>query len=370
MESILLRLARFVGDGTGGSDTVFEYDTLLRVWEHLTATSMGAMVMRLVVLMERLSTAAVASGSVDLDETQIAKPKYSAAKLRSPDRPVKMSFSWHDGIAARCLGSGVRHKQWSGGQADVIYKHQLLTAKGLVVALNVSHVDYLRGPERNPWYTRMVQAAAAVDCRVISISVDFEERYVRAIGEMGKEEFLQANPRHQSSVLSLLHECLTALELQVIYTLQTVGGEGGEKANEAILARARLRDHPEEEGGGSVVAGAGAGVDAGVDGGEGGGDDDDEDDDGELGMGKGVVMEVTTVSTWLVPLGCTIEDLCAVCRGIETARLVRKADVFAYDHLVENNGDIVKARLEGLVYSRNKAYVLVDGDVVSNFLLT
>ena len=28
-------------------------------------------------------------------------------------------------------------------------------------------------------------------------------------------------------------------------------------------------------------------------------------------------------------------------------RLIRKADVLAYDHLVENHGDIVKARLEG-----------------------
>ena len=28
-------------------------------------------------------------------------------------------------------------------------------------------------------------------------------------------------------------------------------------------------------------------------------------------------------------------------------RLIRKADVLAYDHLVENHGDVVKARLEG-----------------------
>jgi ribosome-binding ATPase YchF (GTP1/OBG family) len=87
-------------------------------------------------------------------------------------------------------------------------------------------------------------------------------------------------------------------------------------------------------------------------------------------MSKSAVMEVTTVSAWLVPVGSTIEDICVVCRGVETARLVRKADVMAYDHLVESGGDVVKARLEGLVYSRNKAYVLADGDVVSNFLLT
>ena len=32
-------------------------------------------------------------------------------------------------------------------------------------------------------------------------------------------------------------------------------------------------------------------------------------------------------------------------------RLIRKADVLAYDHLVENHGDIVKARLEGTLTS-------------------
>ena len=63
-----------------------------------------------------------------------------------------MKFQWTDGIAARCLGSDIRTKLWSGGEADVIAKHQFVTAKGLVVALNVSSNDYLRGPSRNPWY--------------------------------------------------------------------------------------------------------------------------------------------------------------------------------------------------------------------------
>ena len=49
--------------------------------------------------------------------------------------------------------------------------------------------------------------------------------------------------------------------------------------------------------------------------------------------------------------------------------MVRKADVLAHDHLAECNGDVVKARLDGLIFSRNKAYILVDGDVVSNFML-
>ena len=41
VETQLLRLARFVIDGTGGSDSKFEYETLLRIWEHLTATTKG-----------------------------------------------------------------------------------------------------------------------------------------------------------------------------------------------------------------------------------------------------------------------------------------------------------------------------------------
>jgi len=63
-----------------------------------------------------------------------------------------MKFQWTDGIAARCLGSEIRTKSWSGGEADVIAKHQLVTAKGMVVAMNVTANDYLRGPNRNPWY--------------------------------------------------------------------------------------------------------------------------------------------------------------------------------------------------------------------------
>lgn len=369
VESILLRLARFVGDGTGGSDTIFEYDTLLRVWEHLTASSRGALILRLVVLIDRLSASAVTAGTVDIDETTIAMPKYSPAKLRSPDRPVKIAFSWQSGIAGRCLGSPIRNKQWSGGEADVIYKHQFLTAKGLVVALNVSHVDYLRGPDRCPGYAPLCGAAAVSGCKVVSLSVDFEERYVKAVGEVGRDAFLRANPRHQSSVLALLRGCIGALELQQVYTLQTVGGEGGEKVNEAVLAKAGAREQSgvgdEDLLVGSVVASLGASV--GVS--ESVSAVDDDDDDGELDIAKGVLMEVTTVSAWLVPIGASIEDLSALCRGTEMARLVRKADVLAYDHLVESNGDIVKARLEGQVYSRNKGYILVDGDVVSNFLL-
>ena len=41
IEAQLLRLSRFVIDGTGGSDSKFEYETLLRIWEHLTATTKG-----------------------------------------------------------------------------------------------------------------------------------------------------------------------------------------------------------------------------------------------------------------------------------------------------------------------------------------
>jgi len=108
LEAALLRLARFVGDGTGGSDTVFEYDTLMRAWEHLTGTSRGALTQRLVVLLDRLAVGSVASGKVDIDEEQVAARKYSPAKLRSPDRPVPTKFKWNEGIGARCLGTSRR----------------------------------------------------------------------------------------------------------------------------------------------------------------------------------------------------------------------------------------------------------------------
>ena len=105
LEAALLRLARFVSDGTGGTDTVFEYDTLMRAWEHLTGTSKGALTQRLVVLLDRLSTGAVASGTVDIAEEQVAARKYSPAKLRSPERAVPTKFNWNEGVGARCLGT-------------------------------------------------------------------------------------------------------------------------------------------------------------------------------------------------------------------------------------------------------------------------
>ena len=72
---------------------------------------------------------------------------------------------------------------------------------------------------------------------------------------------------------NLLQECLNCLELQQIYTLHTVGGEGGEKANDAILARGAMLSGEEtgaNEGlGNAQIQGLGAT-----------GDDDDDDDEG------------------------------------------------------------------------------------------
>ena len=165
----------------------------------------GALTRRLVALLEKLTVESVRAGSVNIAEAEIAKPKFSSAKLKSPEKKIgvtslkytlnnsplyhnrfnhhiilthtlshnehilpiyspscntsyqyalstEMRFQWTDGIAARCLGSDIRTKSWSGGEADVITKHQFVTAKGLVVALNVTSNDYLRGPSRNPWY--------------------------------------------------------------------------------------------------------------------------------------------------------------------------------------------------------------------------
>ena len=67
---------------------------------------------------------------------------------------------------------------------------------------------------------------------------------------------------------------MNCLELQQIYTLHTVGGEGGEKANEAILAR------------GALLAGEATGASEGLGNaqnqgpGAPGDDDDDDDDEG------------------------------------------------------------------------------------------
>ena len=45
-------------------------------------------------------------------------------------------------------------------------------------------------------------------------------------------------------------------------------------------------------------------------------------------------------------------------------RSMRRADVVAYDHILEYDGDIFKARLDGQVHSHNKSYILIDGDVI------
>ena len=185
----------------------------------------------------------------------------------------------------------------------------------------MSAVDYLRGPGRNPHHARLLEAAAAANIPLVTISVEFEQRYVRAVAQHGRDKFLSANPSHTSAVLPLVQACRTALDLIVVYTLQTVGGEGGEKANEAILARAAGgggdRDGDDDDMAIAADGGSGSALVATAD-----GDDDDEDDDEpvELGKGKGVTMEVTTVSTWIVPLGATVEDICALARGTETAR--------------------------------------------------
>jgi hypothetical protein len=195
-----------------------------------------------------------------------------------------------------------------------------------VAALNVSAVDYLRGPGRNPHHARLLEATAAANVPLLTLSVEFEQRYVHAVAQHGRDRFLRANPSHTSAVLPLVQTCLTAMDLIVVYTLQTVGGEGGEKANEAILARAAGGHDDDEDEAGTVGAeGSGLVLVATASGDGGGGDDDDDDDDDapvELGRGKGVTMEVTTVSTWIVPLGATVEDICALARGTETARSV------------------------------------------------
>jgi hypothetical protein len=193
-----------------------------------------------------------------------------------------------------------------------------------VAALNVSSVDYLRGPGRNPHHARLLEVSTAANVPLLTLSVEFEQRYVHAVAQHGRDRFLRANPSHTSAVLPLVHTCLTAMDLIVVYTLQTVGGAGGEKANEAILARA-AGGHDEDEAGTVGAEGSGLALVATAGGDGGGGDDDDDDDDDapvELGRGKGVTMEVTTVSTWIVPLGATVEDICALARGTETARSV------------------------------------------------
>jgi len=196
-----------------------------------------------------------------------------------------------------------------------------------VAALNVSAVDYLRGPGRNPHHARLLEVTTAANVPLLTLSVEFEQRYVHAVAQHGRDRFLRANPSHTSAVLPLVHTCLTAMDLIVVYTLQTVGGEGGEKANEAILARAaggHDDDDDDDEAGTVGAEGSGLALVATAGGDGGGGDDDDDDDDApvELGRGKGVTMEVTTVSTWIVPLGATVEDICALARGTETARSV------------------------------------------------
>ena len=97
-------------------------------------------------------------------------------------------------------------------------------------------------------------------------------------------------------------------------------------------------------------------------------DEEDSDDDDDV-QESSVRSGVQVVSAWLMPQSSTIEDLCAMCRGSEAVRTICSAEVLNYIDILACGGDVTKARLEGFVLSRNKGYILEDGDIVSSFVL-
>ena len=44
----------------------------------------------------------------------------------------------------------------------------------------------------------MREITTALHCSLVSFSIPFEEKYAVNVSEYGKEEFLKANPRHQT----------------------------------------------------------------------------------------------------------------------------------------------------------------------------
>ena len=51
----------------------------------------------------------------------------------------------------------------------------------------------------------MREITTALRCPLVTFSIPFEEKYAINVREYGKEEYLRANPRHQTGIDTLSH---------------------------------------------------------------------------------------------------------------------------------------------------------------------